>query len=75
MPRAVLDDGSARSEPGSPVQLQQLGIDDIAGQGEPMSTSEPIVYIDHSQIREEWIDELRAGSNGSWISSTRASLS
>jgi hypothetical protein len=37
--------------------------------------SEPIVYIDHSHIREDSIDELKAGVHGSWISSTLASLS
>ena len=45
----------------------------MAGQG-TISGSEPIVYIDHSDIREGSLDELKVGSAGSSISSTSANL-
>jgi hypothetical protein len=40
----------------------------------PVSPLEPIVYIDHSDVREGSLDELKAGVQRLGISSTPANL-
>jgi hypothetical protein len=39
-----------------------------------VSASDPIVYIDRSEIREGSLEELRAGSNASSVSSKPGNL-
>ena len=58
---------------GHPYLLAARGRVALAGQG-AASASEPIVYIDHSDIREGSLDELKRESNGLWISSPFANL-